>query len=82
MTKTYWRRVAESVPGEGVAFMEFDGDIATRQVEIYGDRWFDSRKRYHDGIGPSLCDQPLFEMGSSTRRKSPRISSSRGGRRR
>ena len=37
--------------------------MAVRQVEIYGDRWFDSRTSYHPEIGPGLVDQPLFELG-------------------
>lgn len=61
--KSYYRRAAESDLGEGVAYIEFDGEWATRQVEIYGDRWFDSRTAFHDEIGPGLCDQPLSEMG-------------------
>jgi hypothetical protein len=61
--KRYYRRQSESDLGEGVAYLEFDGELAQRQVEIYGDRWFDSRTEYHPEIGPGLVDQPLSEIG-------------------
>ncbi len=41
----YSKRKVETQAGleEGVSYFEFDGRIPTRQVERYGDRWFDSR---------------------------------------
>ncbi|GAA0610878.1 hypothetical protein GCM10009547_11150 [Sporichthya brevicatena] len=60
--KRYFRRAAESSVGEGLVFFEFDGDWAIRQVEIYGDRWFDSRRAEHTILGPGLIDQPLSEL--------------------
>jgi hypothetical protein len=61
--KRYFKREAESDHGLGVVYMEFDGEAASRQVEIYGDRWFDSRTSYYPDVGPGLCDQPLSELG-------------------
>lgn len=61
--KRYYRRVSESDLGEGIAYLEFDGEWALRQVEIYGDRWFDSRTDYHPEIGPGLVDQPFTDLG-------------------
>jgi len=48
--------------GEGTVYFEFDGQWATRQVEVYGDRWLCSSKDYPPGVGPGLCDQPLSEL--------------------
>jgi hypothetical protein len=61
--KRYFKHRAESSLGLGVAYIEFDGDRATRQVENYGEKWFCSDKDFHSGIGPALCDQPLSELG-------------------
>lgn len=52
----------ESTLGAGVVYHEFDGEMPSRQVERYGDRWFSSRDEYHDGLGPGLVDQPLSEL--------------------
>jgi hypothetical protein len=57
--KRYYKHDAESEVGLGVAYLEFDGEWATRQVEIYGDCWFCSMKAYHPEIGPALIDQPF-----------------------
>ena len=55
---------AESEFGEGLQYIEFDGDWATRQVECYGDRWFNSNQRYHQELGGmGLCDQKLSAAG-------------------
>ncbi len=57
--KRYFKRAAESGLGPGVVYLEFDGEWATRQVEVYGDRWFCSLQGYHPELGPGLVDQPL-----------------------
>jgi hypothetical protein len=49
--------------GTGVAYFEFDGDVPLRQVERYGDDWFDSRAEYHAELGPGLVDQPPHVLG-------------------
>ncbi|WP_392533490.1 hypothetical protein [Nostoc sp. C117] len=60
--KLYFKHEAESDLGIGIAYLEFDGDSASRQVEIYGDKWFLSNRVYHlETGGMSLCDQPLSE---------------------
>ncbi len=60
-TKRYFKHWAESSLGSGIAYIEFDGEIPTRQVEKYGDRWFSSIKRSHPEIGPGLSDRSLSE---------------------
>lgn len=62
MRKRYFCHDAESDLGVGTVYFEFVGDYATRQVERYGDHWFDSRTPYHPEIGPGLLDQPLTEL--------------------
>ena len=57
--KRYFKHEAESVIGSGVAYIEFDDEWASRQVEIYGTRWFCSNREYHEELGPALADQPL-----------------------
>jgi hypothetical protein len=61
--KRYFKHEAESGLGSGIAYFEFDGEIATRQVEKYSDRWFSSSKDYHPELGPGLTDRGFSEMG-------------------
>ncbi len=61
--KRYFKHDAETILGSGIAYFEFDGELPTRQVEKYGDRWFSSIKRFHPGLGPGLVDRALSEMG-------------------
>jgi hypothetical protein len=50
--KRYFKHEADDFGlGPGVAYFEFDGELPTRQIEHYGDRWFSSIERYHPGIG-------------------------------
>ena len=37
-----------------------------RQVERYGDDWFDSRSEYHAELGPGLVGQPPDVLGLRT----------------
>lgn len=60
--KRYFKHTAESDLGSGIAYLEFDGELPTRQVEKYGDRWFCSIKRYYPEIGPGLTDRSLSEL--------------------
>ncbi len=62
-TKRYFKHWAESNLGSGIAYIEFDGELPTRQVEKYGDRWFCSIKRSHPEIGPGLIESTLSESG-------------------
>ena len=48
--------------GSGIAYLEFDGEIPTRQVEKYSDRWFCSVKSYHPEIGPGLTDRSFSQL--------------------
>lgn len=59
--KRYFKVTWESEIGLGVIFHEFDGEVPTRQVERYGDRWFSSRDEHHAELGPGLVDAPLTE---------------------
>jgi hypothetical protein len=61
--KRYFKRAADGSLGKGVAYFEFAGEWATRQVEVYGDRWFCSLDAYHPELGPGLIDQPLAQLG-------------------
>ena len=60
--KRYVKHEAESDLGSGIAYLEFDGEIPTRQVEKYGDRWFCSVKSYHPEIGPGLTDRSFSQL--------------------
>jgi len=58
-TTRYFKHLAESELGEGIAFMEVIGNAVVRQVEIYGSSYF-----WCDQSGQSdkrfmLADQPL-----------------------
>lgn len=61
--KRYYKREAESALGLGTVYIEFNDEVATRQVAVYGNRWFNSSIPYHQEIGPSLCDQPFSVTG-------------------
>ena len=61
MKRYFKRNDADSIYGTGLFFVEYDGEIATRQVEMYGERWLSSREGYHPGHGPGLTDRPLAE---------------------
>jgi hypothetical protein len=61
--KRYFKHDADDIGlGPGVAYFEFDGELPTRQVEHYGDRWLSSIERYHPGLGPGLIDRALSEI--------------------
>ena len=60
--KRYFKHNAESDLGSGIAYLEFDVGLPTRQVEKYNDRWFCSVKRYHPEIGPGLTDRSLLQI--------------------
>jgi len=60
--KRYFKHKADAL-GPGIAYLEFDGEIPTRQVEKYGDLWLCSIKDYYPGIGPGLTDRALSELG-------------------
>ena len=60
--KRYFKYESESYLGEGTKWIEFEGELATRQVEKYGDRWFSSRQDYHPEIGLGLFDQSFSDL--------------------
>ncbi len=57
----YFKHEAESDLGFGIAYVEFEDEWASRQVEIYDGRWFCSLEDYHDEIGLGLSDPPLSD---------------------
>ncbi len=61
--KRYFKHWAESSLGSGIGYIEFDGELPTRQVEKYGDRWFSSIKRFHPELGPGLIESTLSDSG-------------------
>jgi hypothetical protein len=60
--KLHYKHESEANLGEGIMYIEFIDGIASRQVEIYGNKWFCSNKKYHPEIGLALCDRPLSEL--------------------
>jgi len=59
--KRYFRRAGDREGiGKGAVWLEFDGDWATRQVELYDGRWHSSLEEYRpDGCEPRCrCDTP------------------------
>ncbi|TMP26889.1 hypothetical protein CWB99_17480 [Pseudoalteromonas rubra] len=65
MTKKYFKGPTESTLGEGIVYTEFDGEVAARQVENFGGKWYSSRHEYHDEIGPGLYDGKLSDLDLS-----------------
>jgi hypothetical protein len=65
MSKRFFKKLVapEAGLGDGLVYFEYDGDIPTRQVELYDGRWFDSRTAYHEELGPGLVDQPRAAVG-------------------
>jgi hypothetical protein len=62
--KRYFKcEVDDANLGKGVTYIEFEDEWPTRQVEIYGGRWYSSLEDYHPDLGPGLADQPLSTMG-------------------
>lgn len=59
----FFKHWAESVLGEGVAFMEARGEWIVRQVEIYGPCivWCNEQGQSDDRF--MLADQPLSDLG-------------------
>jgi hypothetical protein len=63
--KRYFRR--ECTPdlglGEGVVYVEYEGETATRQVERYQDQWYasDDPMGYIPELGPALTDLSLSD---------------------
>lgn len=63
MTKHYAKGPAnEAALGPGTIFIEFDDEVPVRQAERYGERWFSSRDKHHDELGPGLSDQPFSSL--------------------
>jgi hypothetical protein len=61
----YLKFPSESDIGIGSQYIELDDDNwPLRQAECYGDRWFNSSKKYHQELGGGgLCDQQLTPAG-------------------
>ena len=65
MTIAYYKHYAESMLGEGTAFMAVDAeeDQVVRQVETYGDEFFWSDTESQSDERFMLTDQPASEIG-------------------
>ena len=61
--KKYYKHYAESDDGVGVAYLETEGDIVLRQVEVYGERTFWSDRQTEADIMHRICDQPVSVIG-------------------
>jgi UDP-N-acetylmuramate dehydrogenase len=63
--KKYFKFPAESDLGIGIQYIEFDdNNWPIRQVDCYGDRFFNSNEGYHKELGcMGLCDQQLTLAG-------------------
>src|SRR5258708_33278137 len=59
--KRYFKHWAESGLGSGISYIEFDGELPTRQVDKYGDGWFSSINRSHTEHGPGLIATTLSD---------------------
>ena len=57
--KRYFQHEAESDLGEGMAYLEFNGEWACRQVEVYGNQWRCADEAHDEW----LADQPLEVVG-------------------
>jgi hypothetical protein len=42
-------------------WLEYEGESATRQVEVYDGSWYSSIDEFHPGLGGSLTHVPLQE---------------------
>ena len=66
--KKLFRKDVELNIGKGFAYFEFDGEWATRQVEVYGDRWFNS-KRITKGNLALTCRSATLTTGIEAQKK-------------
>ncbi len=57
MNRYFKSSVADPRLGEGTVWVEFDGEYPTRQVERFGDRWFNSLDE-----PTRIVDQPFSNM--------------------
>jgi hypothetical protein len=58
--KRYFRRDGDwPGVGTGSVWLEFEGDYATRQVELYDGKWHSSIDKFHPDLGGSLTHEPL-----------------------
>lgn len=57
--KKYFKHYAESDLGVGEAYLEFRGQWASRQVEVYPQKW----RRADQENNTWLADQPLDAIG-------------------
>jgi hypothetical protein len=61
--KKYYKHYAESDDGAGIAYLEAEGEIVLRQVEVYGERIFWSDRQTEADIRHRICDQPVSILG-------------------
>jgi O-acetyl-ADP-ribose deacetylase (regulator of RNase III) len=63
--RRYFRHESESALGTGLAWTEFEGEYAVRQVENYGRRWFCSVRDWDPEVGITLSEGRLSELDLS-----------------
>lgn len=63
--RRYFRHESESRLGTGLAWTEFEGEYALRQVENYGSRWFCSVRDWDPDVGITLSEGRLSELDLS-----------------
>lgn len=63
--KRYFKREVDPDLGPRMAYLEFDGEWATRQIEFYPEQIVcsDDQRGYQEDLGPALTDQPLSRLG-------------------
>ena len=57
--KKFYKLEAESIYGEGIVYIEFDEEYATRQVEQYGSKFEWATVKDQSDVELVICDQPL-----------------------
>ena len=58
----YYKHYGESLEGVGTVYLETEGDVVVRQVEVYGDRHFWSHQHTQSDITHRICDRPVSEL--------------------
>jgi hypothetical protein len=58
----YYKHYGESLEGVGTVYLETEGDVVVRQVEVYGDRRFWSNQHTQSDITHRICDRPVSEL--------------------
>jgi hypothetical protein len=52
---------ADLEEGEGIEYLEFEGDFCTRQIENYNEQWRCYQQK-RGALDTAMCDQPLHAL--------------------